>query len=64
MPIDAMIKAMGDLGGVLKKNSNNIGAEEMEVLKQLDTILSGPVAIGTENQGTLPLQRQPHWKNR
>ncbi len=47
-PTDAMIKAMGDLRGVLKKNSNNIGAEEMEVLKQLDTILSGPVAIGTE----------------
>ncbi len=39
---------MGDLRGVLKKNSNNIGAEEMEVLKQLDAILSGPVAIGTE----------------
>ncbi len=47
-PADAMIKAMGDLRGVLKKNSNNISAEEMEVLKQLDTILSGPVAIGTE----------------
>ncbi len=47
-PTDAMIKAMGNLHGVLKKNSNNIGAEEMEVLKQLDTILSGPVAIGTE----------------
>jgi hypothetical protein len=43
-----MIKAMGNLHSVLKKNSNNIGAEEMEVLKQLDTILSGPVAIGTE----------------
>jgi hypothetical protein len=47
-PADAMIKAMGDLHGILKKNSNNIGAEEMEVLKQLDTILSGLVAIGTE----------------
>ncbi len=43
-----MIKAMGDLRGVLKKNLNNIGAEEMEVLKQLDAILSGPVAIGTK----------------
>jgi hypothetical protein len=47
-PADAMIKAMGDLRGIFKKNSNNIGAEEMEVLKQLDTTLSGPVAIGTE----------------
>ncbi len=47
-PADAMIKAMGDLRGILKKNSNNIGAEKMEVLKQLDAILSGPVAIGTE----------------
>jgi hypothetical protein len=47
-PTDAMIKAMADLYGVLKKNSNNIGVEEMEVLKQLDAILSGPVAIGTE----------------
>jgi hypothetical protein len=48
MSADAMIKAMGGLRGVLKKNSNNIGAEEIEVLKQLDTILSSPVAIGTE----------------
>jgi hypothetical protein len=47
MPADAMIEAMGDLRSVLKKNSNNIGTEQMEVLKQLDTILSGPVAIGT-----------------
>ncbi len=47
-PADAMIKAMGDLRGVLKKNSKHIGAEVTEVLKQLDTILSGPVAIGTE----------------
>jgi hypothetical protein len=47
-PTDAIIKAMGDLRGVLKKNSNNIGTEEMKVLKQLDTILSGLVAIGTE----------------
>jgi hypothetical protein len=31
-PADAMVKAMGDLHGALKKNSNNIGAEEMEVL--------------------------------
>jgi hypothetical protein len=30
IPDDAMIKAMGNLRGVLKKNSNNIGAEEME----------------------------------
>ncbi len=48
MPADAMIKAMGDLRVVLKKNSNNIGVEEMEVLKQLDANLSGLVAIGTE----------------
>jgi hypothetical protein len=47
-PADAMIKVMGNLRGVLKKKSNNIGKEEMEVLKQLDAILSGPVAIGTE----------------
>jgi hypothetical protein len=47
-PTDATIKAMGDLRGVLKKNSNNIGAEEMKLLKQLDAVLSGSVAIGTE----------------
>jgi hypothetical protein len=47
-PADAIIKAMGNLRGILKKKSNNISAKDMEVLKQLDAILSGPVAIGTE----------------
>jgi hypothetical protein len=43
-----MIKAMGDLHGVLKKSANKVGMAEMEVLKQLDAILSGPVEIGTQ----------------
>jgi hypothetical protein len=48
MPTDVMIKAMGDLRGVLKKNTNKVGMAEMEVLKQLDAILSGPVEIDTQ----------------
>jgi hypothetical protein len=47
-PTDAMIKAMGDLRGMLKKSANKVGMAEMEVLKQLDAILSPPVEIGTQ----------------
>ncbi len=46
MPTGAMIKAMGDLGGVL--SANKVGMAEMEVLIQLDAVLSGPVEIGTQ----------------
>jgi hypothetical protein len=47
-PTDAMIKAMGYLRGVLKKRTNKVGMAEMEVLKQLDAILSSLVEIGTQ----------------
>jgi hypothetical protein len=43
-----MIKAMGNLRGVLKKSANKVGMLDMEVLKQLDAILSGLVEIGTQ----------------
>jgi hypothetical protein len=48
IPTNAMIKAMGDLCGVLKRSANKVGMAEMKVLKQLDAILSGPVEIGTQ----------------
>jgi hypothetical protein len=47
-PTDAMIKAMGDLHGMLKKSANKVGMAEIEVLKQLAAIFSGPVEIGTQ----------------
>jgi hypothetical protein len=48
MPTNAMIKAMGNLRGVLKKSANKVGMAETEVLKQLDAILYGPVKICTQ----------------
>ncbi len=47
-PTNTMIKVMGDLCGMLKKSTSKVGMAEMEVLKQLDAILSGPVEIGTQ----------------
>jgi hypothetical protein len=47
-PTNAMIKAMGHLRVMLKKSANKVGMAKMEVLKQLDAILSNPVEIGTQ----------------
>ncbi len=41
-PVDTMIKAMSDLRSALRKQANTVGTAEMEVLKQLDTILTVP----------------------
>ena len=41
-PVDTMIKAMSNLRSALRKQANTVGTAEMEVLKQLDAILTVP----------------------
>ncbi len=44
-PVDTMIKAMSNLRSALRKQANTVGTAEMEVLKQLDAILTVPKDI-------------------
>ncbi len=41
-PVDTMIKAMSDLRSALRKQASTVSTAEMEVLKQLDAILTVP----------------------